>query len=110
MIIVREDPTSRLEDVIRKVHEEGDVARAEQVVGEERVEVGTRDDLKLAAGTVKVGEHRGSVDNFVVGQVDMLVPKLEWTPNRYGTPQFGILANPYPNRFGDPRSNMGSPF
>ena len=34
-----------------------------------------------------------------------------WSPNwnepriAMGTPQFGILANPYPNRFGDPRSN-----
>ena len=69
VIIVREDPTSRLEDVIRKVHEEGDVARAERVIGEERVEVGTRDDLDLAAGAVKVGDHRGSVDNLVVGVV-----------------------------------------
>ena len=71
MIIVHEDPTSRLEDVIRKVQEEGDVARAERVIGEERVEVGTRDDLDLATGAVKVGDHRGSVDNLVVGQVDI---------------------------------------
>jgi hypothetical protein len=27
-----------------------------------------------------------------------------------GTPQFGILTNPYPNRFGDPRTNMGIAF
>ncbi len=27
-----------------------------------------------------------------------------------GTPQIGILKNPYPNWFGDPRSDMGSPF
>jgi hypothetical protein len=27
-----------------------------------------------------------------------------------GTPQFGILTNPYPNRFWDPCSDMGSPF
>jgi hypothetical protein len=27
-----------------------------------------------------------------------------------GTPQFGILTNPYPYLFGDPRSDMGSPF
>jgi len=71
VIVVREDPTSRLEDVIRKVHEEGDVARAERVIGEERVEVGTRDDLDRAAGVVKVGDHRGSVDNLIVGQVDI---------------------------------------
>ena len=60
-----------LEDVIRMVHEEGDIARVERVIGEERVEVGTRDDLNLAAGAVKVGDHRGSVDNLVVGQVDI---------------------------------------
>ncbi len=53
MIIVRKDPTSRLEDVTQKVHEEGDVACAERVTGKERVEVGTRDDLDLAAGAVK---------------------------------------------------------
>jgi len=39
-----------------------------------------------------------------------------WSPNwnepqtTLGTPQFGILTNPYPYRFGDPCSNMGSPF
>ena len=45
------------------------MARAERVIGEERVEVGTRDDLNPAAGAVKVGDHRGAVDNLVVGQV-----------------------------------------
>ncbi len=39
-----------------------------------------------------------------------------WSPNwnelqtASGTPRFGILTNPYPCRFGDPRSDMGSPF
>jgi len=39
-----------------------------------------------------------------------------WSPNwnepqtDYGTPRFGILTNPYPNRIGDPRFKMGSPF
>jgi len=71
VIVVRKDPTSRLKDVIQKVHEEGDVARAERVIGKERVEVGTWADLNPAAGAVKVGDHRGSVDNLVVGQVDI---------------------------------------
>ena len=62
---------SRLEDVIRKVHEEGDIARVELVIGEGRAEVGTRDDLDLAAGAVKVGDHRGAMDNLVVGQVNI---------------------------------------
>ena len=44
---------------------------AERVIGEERVEVGTRDDLDRVAGADKVGDHRGSVDNLVVGQVDI---------------------------------------
>ena len=39
-----------------------------------------------------------------------------WSPNwnepqtALGTPGFGILTNPYPYRFGDPRSNMGFTF
>ncbi len=39
-----------------------------------------------------------------------------WSPNwngpriAMGTPQFGILTNPYPNGFGDPRTNMGIAF
>jgi len=38
-----------------------------------------------------------------------------WSPNwneprtGSGIPKFGILTNLYPNRFGDPRTNMGSP-
>ena len=38
-----------------------------------------------------------------------------WSPNwnepqtDSGTPRFGILTNPYPNRFGDPRTKMGPP-
>ncbi len=41
------------------------------MIGKERVEVGIRDDLDRAAGVVKVGDHRGSVDNLIVGQVDI---------------------------------------
>ena len=64
MIVVHKDPTSRLEDVIWKVHEEGGVARAERVIGKERVKVGIRDDLDRAAGAVKVGNHRGSPGGY----------------------------------------------
>ena len=45
-----------------------------------------------------------------------LVSLMCWSPNwnepriAMGTPQFGILTYPYPNRFGDPHSDMGSPF
>jgi hypothetical protein len=43
----------------------------------------------------------------------LLVRCTCWSPNwnepriAMGTPQFGILTNPYPNRFGDPRFGMG---
>ncbi len=46
----------------------------------------------------------------------VVVMSLCWSPNwnepriAMGTPQFGILTNPYPNRFGDPRTNMGIAF
>ncbi len=53
-------------------------------------------------------------------QISRLVNKIWlcrcWSPNwnepqtDSGTPRFGLLTNPYPNRFGDPRSDMGSPF
>ena len=39
--------------------------------GEERLEVGTRDNHDLLSGAVKVGNHSGLVDDFAVGEVDI---------------------------------------
>ena len=39
--------------------------------GEERLEIGTRENHDVASGAGKVGDHSSLVDNFAVGEVDI---------------------------------------
>ena len=68
---VREQTTAGLEDVLRKIHEEGDISCKERVIGKELIKVGTRDNLDRSAGVGKVGNQRRMVDNLVGVQVNI---------------------------------------
>jgi hypothetical protein len=52
-----------------------------------------------------------SIPNALNGVIVYANPQIEMNPLLLlGCPRFGILTNPYPNQFGDSRSNMGIGF
>ncbi len=69
---------------------------------------------KNSAGATRASHHFPSNPRTEYSQ--QRVKCICWSPNwnepriAMGTPQIGILKNPYPNRFGDPRTNMGIAF